>query len=111
MRVDRWGRPALLVVLLALAACAAPSYSKNGATDDQRRKDEALCRAQVDDMMGKERGIVADRQATLGATDDRLGRTQLPQDMRARDDHNRSSKLMRSCMSARGWTVNKTGPF
>jgi hypothetical protein len=95
---------------LALAACA-PQYSREGADDAALRRDEALCRAQVNDMMGRERAIVADREATLGAKDQQLGRTQLPQQFRDRDDSNRSGKLMQSCMSARGWTVSKSGLF
>ena len=99
-----------VVALAALASCTsarAPEYSRDGASDDQRRTDEALCQAQVDGLMVKDRNIAADRQATLGATDERLGRSQLPRDMAARDDRNRSRTLMRNCMSARGWTVKK----
>jgi hypothetical protein len=94
--------------LAALASCtSAPEYSRDNASDDQRRTDEALCRAQVDSLMVKDRNIAADRQATLGGIDERHGRSQLPHDMAARDDRNRSRRLMRNCMSARGWTVKK----
>jgi hypothetical protein len=100
---------ALVVTLAALASCTnAPEYSRDGASDDQRRTDEALCRAQVDSLMVKDRNIAADREATLGATDERFGRSQLPRDMAAREDRNRSRRLMQNCMSARGWTVNKS---
>lgn len=108
--MSRSGLSSVCVLALALAACA-PQYSREGADAAQLRRDEGLCRAQVNDMMGRERGIVADRDATLGETDRRLGRTQLPQQLRDRDDSNRSSKLMQACMSARGWTVTKSGPF
>ncbi len=104
------GLALILAATLALAACAEPQYSRDGATDDQKRKDEALCRSQVDELMIKERAIVDDREATIGATD-RMGRTQLPQQMAARDDRNRSVRLMESCMVARGWTAKKSGPF
>ena len=95
---------------LALAACMDPQYSREGATDDQKRQDEARCKVQVDELMIKERAIVDDREATIGATD-RMGRTQLPQQMAARDDRNRSVKLMENCMTARGWTAKKSKPF
>lgn len=104
-------RISVLAVALTLAACGGPQYSRDGATDDQRRKDEGLCRAQVDELMVKERGINDDRQATLGATDERLGRTQLPRQMAATDERNRTSTLMGNCMTARGWTVKKDRPF
>ncbi|HKU94292.1 MAG TPA: hypothetical protein VJR58_03400 [Vineibacter sp.] len=97
-----------LAVGLALAACSGPDYTRDGATDDQRRQDEALCRSQIQDLVAKERGIVADREATIGATDQRLGRTQLPSQMAGRDDSNRSGRLMSSCMSQRGYTTKKT---
>lgn len=103
-----WKRRIALVGGLALAACSGADYTRDGATDDQRRQDEALCRAQIQDLVAKERGIVADREATVGATDQRLGRTQLPGQMAARDDSNRSGRLMSSCMSQRGWTTKKT---
>ena len=43
----------VLAVALTLAACGGPQYSRDGATDDQRRRDEGLCRAQVDELMVK----------------------------------------------------------
>jgi hypothetical protein len=108
--MSRFGLTTLFAAALTLAACA-PQYSREGADAAQLRRDEALCRAQVNDMMGRERAIVADRETTLGAKDQQLGRTQLPQQFRDRDDSNRSGKLMQSCMSARGWTVSKSGLF
>ncbi len=98
-----------LALGLVLAACSGPDYSREGGTDDQRRRDEALCRDQIKDLVAKERGIVADREATLGATDQRLGRTQLPGQMAATDDRNRSNRLMNSCMSQRGYATKKSG--
>ena len=100
----------VLAAVFALAACTDPKYTRDGATDEQRRADQAQCQAQVDERMIKERAIVDDREATIGATD-RMGRTQLPQQMAARDDRNRSSRLMESCMVARGWTATKSRPF
>ncbi|MCW5749243.1 MAG: hypothetical protein KIT36_23840 [Alphaproteobacteria bacterium] len=100
-----------MALSLLLAACGTPQYDREGGNDDKRRRDEALCRAQVNEMMGRERAIASDREATLGSTDQRLGRTQLPQQMRDRDDSNRSSRLMESCMSARGWKVSKRTLF
>lgn len=108
--MSRTGLTTVFAVLLALAACA-PQYSREGADAAQLRRDEGLCRSQVNEMMGRERAIVSDRDATLGDTDRRLGRTQLPQQLRDRDDSNRSGKLMQACMSARGWTVSKSGLF
>ncbi|HJQ56943.1 MAG TPA: hypothetical protein VJ890_08560 [Vineibacter sp.] len=108
--MSRIALPIVAASALSLAACA-PQYSRDGADDAALRRDEALCRAQVNDMMGRERAIVSDRETTLGAKDQQLGRTQLPQQFRDRDDSNRSGKLMNSCMSARGWTVSKSGPF
>jgi hypothetical protein len=87
-----------------------PQYTREGATDEQKRADQAQCRAQVDELMVKERAIVDDRESTIGATD-RMGRTQLPQQMAARDDRNRSSRLMENCMVARGWTARKSRLF
>jgi hypothetical protein len=104
-------RVSVLAAVLALAACGAPQYSRDGASDDQRRRDEGLCRAQVDELMIKERNIADDRQVTLGGTDDRLGRSQLPRQMAASDDRNRSRTLMGNCMQARGWTVKRDKLF
>jgi hypothetical protein len=103
--------PALaLTTSFALAACTASDYSRDGATDDQKRRDQSLCKAQADELMIKERAIVDSREATIGATD-RMGRTQLPEQMAQRDDRNRSGRLMENCMTARGWTPKKSGPF
>jgi hypothetical protein len=101
----------VLGLFIALAACAdGPRYSRDGASDDQRRKDEAQCQAKVNEYMERERRIDADRETTLGATDQRTGRYQLPQQMSAREDSNRSNRLMDNCMSSLGWTARKSFP-
>jgi hypothetical protein len=109
---DGRSRPAARIAFvlcagLWLAACAGQDYVRDGGSDDQRRKDEALCKSEVEGSMVKERRIADDRDATLGVTDQRRGRSQLPQQMSASDDRNRSNKLMDDCMSARGWRSNR----
>lgn len=101
---------AALAAALALGACAARDFTREGATQDQFKAEEAACRAQVDEMMRRERNIVDDRQTTLGRYDERSGRTMLPTQMAQRDDSNRSGRLMENCMKARGWTPVKKGP-
>ncbi len=103
--VRGWKGCFAVAAALTLVACSRPDYSRDGISDDQRNKDEALCRSQIEGPRAKERGIVADREATLGGTDQRLGRTQLPDQMAARDDRNRSAALMDSCMKARGYST------
>jgi hypothetical protein len=93
---------AALLAAFVLAGCA-PDYVKENATDEQYKRDSAACRVFVDDMMGKERGINMDREATIGTTDTRYGRVRLPQQMSQRSDTLRSDKLMDMCMQQRGW--------
>jgi len=96
---------ALLAVCL-LSACG-PDYVRENANDDQYKRDIASCNAFVGEMMSKERGINMDREATVGATDARLGRPRLPQQMAQRSDTLRSDKLMDMCMKQRGWTPKR----
>jgi hypothetical protein len=97
---------AALLAILVLTGCG-PDYVKDNATDEQYKRDSAACSSFVGEMMSKERGINMDREATIGATDSRQGRTRLPQQMAQRSDTLRSDKLMDMCMQQRGWTAKR----
>ena len=98
---------AALFAACVLSACDE-GYTREGASDEQYKRDTSACRSFTGEMMTKERGINSDREATLGASDRQLGRTQLPQQMAQRSDSMRSEKLMDMCMQQRGWTSKRT---
>lgn len=97
---------AALLAALVLSACGA-DYVREGATEEQYKRDHASCHSFVGEMMSKERGINMDREATIGATDARYGRVRLPRQMAQRSDNLRSDKLMDACMQQRGWTSKR----
>jgi hypothetical protein len=97
---------AALLAAFVLAGCGA-DYTRPNVTEEQYNKDAAACRGFTDEMMAKERGINMDREATVGATDTRYGRTRLPQQMAQRSDNLRSDKLMDLCMQQRGYTAKR----
>lgn len=103
---------AALFAALVLSACG-PDYVREGATDEQYKRDSASCHTFVGEMMSKERGINMDREATIGESDARYGRVRLPQQMAQRSDNLRSDKLMDACMQQRGWKAkrNEWWPF
>lgn len=97
---------AALFAALFLSACGA-DYTRPNSNDEQYNRDVAACRSFTGEMMSKERGINMDREATVGATDARIGRTRLPSQMAQRSDTLRSDKLMDMCMEQRGWTPKR----
>ena len=102
-----WGAcaPALLLGL-ALAACEGPAqpYTKSGANPAQTERDVADCRSRVNAFLAKDRGIDADRQATVGATGGGPGPVATRRQLEAGSDERRNGRLMRDCMQAKGYS-------
>ena len=95
---------AALAAALLLAACGSPDYTKEGASEEQFVRDESLCRAQVRRMTANQRNVDDSRRDVFRGDQERTGQHALPDLMATQGDQRNSTRLMESCMTARGWT-------
>jgi hypothetical protein len=92
------------VAALSLSGCAASDFTKEGASEQEFVRDEQLCRAQVNRMAAHQRVVDDSRRDTFRTDQARTGQSALPEAMASQGDIARKSRLMESCMTARGWT-------
>ena len=97
---------ASLLALLALAACEQPASNepKQGANAEKYARDRQSCQAQVDEQMRTRRRVDDSRRAVFDDTQDRFGRSALPDTMAAYGDTKSADRMLERCMAARGWT-------
>ena len=93
----------ILAAIAALGACAAKDYTREGTTQDQFDRDLEQCRRAIDAQTARDRAITTDRQSTVGATDQRLGNTQLRDQMDYRSETRRREVLTQECLTAKGY--------
>lgn len=95
---------AVLATML-LAGCAETEFSRANTTEDQVRRDTALCRRQVNTQVQRDRNIDSDIATTVGTQSQQVrpGDLQTRQQMADRGAAVRSERLMESCMRARGY--------
>jgi hypothetical protein len=100
-----YSRLCLAVVLLALAACSGPiEWSKPGVPPERVADDLAECRHTAQSELSRDTNIDADIMASRGADWGRTGTLQSQQFADSRSTSARSSAIVESCMTEKGYT-------
>ncbi len=96
---------ALALTLLAAAACDQPRNNdpRQGANSEKFVRDREACRAQVDEYMRNRRNVDDSQRDVFAGDQDRMGRSQMPDQMADYGDTRISDRMMGSCMEAHGW--------
>lgn len=94
----------LVLPLLPLAACEQQSApDPRQASNPKYGRDRDYCRAQVDGYM-RNRRVADDSQRDMASGDtERMGQSQLPDQMANYGDTRTYDQMMGSCMEQRGW--------
>ena len=105
-------RPLATVVAIVLgglapAGCDQPTSGgadpTKGANAERYARDQQACQAQVDDYMRTRRTVDDSRRDVFSDNTDRFGRSALPDTMENYGDNKSSDRLVKRCMSSRGW--------
>ena len=101
------GIGALCAVMAAvlLIGCEQPRApaATDSVSDARQARDRELCRAQVDDYMRNRRNVDESRRDIYRGDEERMGRSQLPEQMAAYGDTRSYDQLMSRCLEQRGW--------
>ena len=97
-------RTPFLVLVLALAACAGPRWSKPGIDADTARSDFADCQNLASEATRRDADINADILASRGQDWSNAGTLDVHQAVLAAGPADRSDAIVAFCMSSKGYS-------
>jgi hypothetical protein len=93
-----------IAVLLALAACAGPQWTKPGVSADVAAADYANCRSQAQQVNRRDNDIQSDILASRGRDWEQHGTLDTHAAAFAAEQQARSGDVLGSCMRLRGYS-------
>ena len=97
-------RPHLLVLALALIACAGPRWTKPGVDAETARADFSECQGQARDATRRDTDIDADILASRGQDWSNQGTLGVHQAVMAAGPAGRADAILDGCMSSKGYS-------
>ena len=99
------GRSTAALLVLLLAACAGPKWTKPGVSDATAAADYSDCHAEADQADTRDADIQSDIMASRGHDWSQSGTMGAHQDSFAAENQARTGDVMASCMHLKGYTT------